>query len=270
MNAFQAAILGLIQGFTEFLPVSSSAHLVLAPAYFGWEFGEAQAFVFDVLVQWGTLVAVIIFFWGDLLPIVRATLLSLRTRKLDDPHARLGWLIVLASIPAALIGLLVKDAIQAIFVNAGLAGWLLLVTAVLLIMAEVVGKRLREMETIQPLDALIIGAFQALALLPGISRSGATIAGAMSRNLKREAAARFSFLLSVPVMIGAGLLALLDLKDIPEAGTFVAPLLIGFLVAALVGYWSIKWLLKFLATRSLYPFAIYCIVLGGFSIWLFA
>lgn len=268
MNPLQAAFLGLVQGLTEFLPISSSAHLVLAPAYLGWDISKTEAFIFDVLVQWGTLLAVLVYFREDLLAITRASLRSLRTRSLEDPLARLGWLIVLGSLPAALIGWLVRDRILGVFVMPGVAGWMLLVTAALLVFAEVVGKRQREIQSINPMDTFIVGAFQALALLPGISRSGATIAGAMSRNLKREAAARFSFLLSVPVMLGAGFLALLKLTEFPAAGSFAISLLVGFLVAAMVGYASIRWLLRFLATHSLYAFAVYCALLGTISIWL--
>ena len=268
MSPIQAALLGLVQGLTEFLPISSSAHLVLAPAYLGWDISKTEAFIFDVLVQWGTLLAVIIYFRSDLLAIIRASLHSLGTRSLEDPLAKLGWLIALGTLPAALIGWLIRDSILGVFVMPGFAGWLLLGTAGLLVFAELVGKRQREMESLSSMDALVIGAFQALALLPGISRSGATIAGAVSRNLKREAAARFSFLLSVPVMLGAGFLALLELTAFPEAESFVISLLVGFLVATLVGYASIRWLLRFLSTHSLYSFAIYCALLGTISIWL--
>jgi len=269
MTYIQAAILGLVQGLTEFLPISSSAHLVLVPAYLGWDIHESQAFIFDVLVQWGTLLAVLIYFRKDILLISRATLRSLKNRSLNDTNAKIGWMIIIATLPAAVIGLLVFDRIEVIFVLPQLAGWLLLVTAVFLVAAEMIGGRTRDLESINSFDALLVGATQALALLPGISRSGATIAGAMSRNLKREVAARFSFLMSIPVMIGAGILALIRLSEIPNMASFSNALLIGFIISAIVGYLSIRWLLNFLASRSLYSFSIYCAAFGIISIWFF-
>ena len=270
MSFLQASILGIIQGLTEFLPVSSSAHLVLAPAYLNWHFSESEAFIFDVLVQWGTLAAVIIYFWKDLRAIFFAAVSSLRSRNLEDKDARLAWLIVIASIPAAIIGFLVRDAIQSVFIQPAIAGWLLLATAGLLVMAELLGKRMRDLDKLSLLDALIIGLFQAFSLLPGISRSGSTIAGAMIRNIDRASAARFSFLMSVPVMMGAGLFALTELGQFSDLSAFAGPLIVGFIFSALVGYFAIKWLLNFVANRSFYPFAIYCTLLGFISIWLFA
>ena len=259
MSILQSLILGIIQGLTEFLPISSSAHLVIVPYLFGWNLPAEDTFIFNVLVQVGTLLAVIIYFWADLLDIARAVLNGLWQRQpFQDPQARLGWWIILATLPAGFIGLLLKDAVEAAFASPTATALFLFVTAGLLVGAERLGKRQRSIETLTWLDAVWIGFFQALAIFPGISRSGSTIAGGMTRNLQRPAAARFSFLISIPIMLAAGLLAVLDLLELPHLGAALPPFLAGFAAAAIVGYLSIRWLLNYLARRSLYVFALYC------------
>ncbi len=168
-------------------------------------------------------------------------------------------MLVLASIPAVIAGLIFKDPVEKAFGSPVAASLLLLGTAVLLIIAEWVGKRNRLFESISWLDALIVGLFQAVSLLPGISRSGSTITGGMVRNLDRPAAARFSFLMSVPVMLGAGALATVDLLKSPDFTGQIPTLVAGFITAAVVGYLSIRWLLAYLVKRPLYIFAIYCV-----------
>ena len=198
---------------------------------------------------------------------MRAVILGLvRRQPFSDPQARLGWLLVLASIPAGLFGLAVKDAIEAAFSSPTATALFLFVTAGLLLVAERVGKRSRELESLTWKDALWIGAFQAAAVFPGISRSGSTIAGGMTRDLQRPAAARFSFLMSVPIMLAAGGLALLDLAEMPAAGENFLVFLPGFLAAAVVGYFSIRWLLGYLTHRPLYIFSIYCVALGALTL----
>lgn len=269
MNYFHAIILGIVQGLTEFLPISSSAHLVIVPALLGWNFPAEQIFPFDILVQLGTLVAVIIYFWKDLVNIVKAVISGLIQRKpFADPDARLGWLIVLASIPAGIGGLLLKDKVEAVFQSASATGWFLFATAALLVIGEILGKRTRPLGTINWLDALWIGIGQLLSIFPGVSRSGSTIAFGMTRNLERPAAGRFSFLMSIPVMLGAGLVGVKDLLDVPNLAGFLPVVLVGFLTAAVVGYLSIRWLLNFLNHRSLYGFAVYCTVIAVVSILL--
>jgi len=264
MTIFQAIILGIIQGITEFLPVSSSAHLVITPYLLGWKLDEAVIFPFDVLVQLGTLAAVIYFFRRDLWEIIRAVWNGLRTSKpFGTPAARLGWLLVLATIPAGVIGLLIKDLVEAAFKDAPVTALFLLATALLLLIAEKVGKRSRSLDSLTWKDALWIGFAQALALFPGISRSGATISGGMTRNLDRPAAARFSFLMSIPVMLAAGGFSLLDLLDIPDLSSFLPSMAAGFITAAVVGYFAIRWLLAFLNRRPLYIFAAYCAALAA-------
>ncbi len=263
MTIFQAIILGIVQGATEFLPISSSGHLVLVPHLFGWEIPIAQAFVFDILVQLGTLLAVIVYFWRDLFEIAVAVLRGLWVRKpFEAPAARMGWYLVLATIPASVLGLLVKDAVEAAFGSPFATAMFLIGTAVLLVVAEVAGKRNRPFEQIDWIDALWMGVFQALALFPGVSRSGSTITGGMTRNLERPAAARFSFLMSVPVMLGAGLIAVLDLLETPDIAAFLPALVTGFLVSAVVGYIAIAWLLRYLVNHRLYVFSAYVVVVA--------
>ncbi|PWB53807.1 MAG: undecaprenyl-diphosphatase UppP [Anaerolineales bacterium] len=258
MTIFQSILLGIIQGLTEFLPISSSAHLVLMPYLFNWQITIQDAFIFDVLVQLGTLLAVIAYFWKDLFQIIKLVISGLIQRKpFADPMARLGWFLVLATVPALIAGLFFKDLIEKAFASPLAAGLFLLGTTALLVTAELVGKRNRQLDNTTWLDALIIGLFQIISLFPGISRSGSTITGGMVRNLDRPAAARFSFLMSVPVFLGAGLLAVLDLLKLPNFSGQLPTLLAGFITAAVVGYLAIHWLLSFLAKRSLHIFAIY-------------
>ena len=263
MTILQAIILGIVQGLTEFIPVSSSGHLVLVPHFLGWNFPHDPAFIFDVLVQWGTLFAVFIYFRHDLITIATAFIKGIIQRTpFADFDSRMGWYLILATLPAVVVGLLCKDMIVQAFANPKMTGVFLLVTAALLVIAETAGHRNRNMEQVTWKDSLWIGFSQVLALLPGVSRSGSTIAGGMTRHLDRSSAARFSFLMSVPVMVGAGVLALKDLADLPAANEFILPLLVGFLAALVSGYLAIRWLIAYLSRHSLYLFAVYCTVLG--------
>jgi undecaprenyl-diphosphatase len=265
MSIIQALILGLIQGLTEYIPVSSSAHLVLAPWLLGWTFDLKTAFVFDVLVQWGTLVGVAIYFWRDLWAIVRGVVNGLIQRKpFGTFDARLGWFIVLATIPAVLVGFVLKDFFEQFFSDPKAVAVLLFLTAAILLAAERLGQRQRQIESIAAADALSIGVWQALAILPGVSRSGATIAGGMLRGLDRSAAARFSFLMSIPALLGAGLIALKDLIGTPDLmGALGLPIVVGFAAAAVSGYLCIRWLLGYLQKHRLTVFAAYCAAFGA-------
>ncbi len=263
MTVLQSIILGIIQGLTEFLPISSSGHLVIAPYLLHWNIPAQNAFIFDVLVQLGTLLAVIIYFRDDLYNILRASIAGLiHRRPFTEPEARLGWLLVLATIPAAIIGVSFQQLIKKAFASPLAASLLLLGTAGLLVLAELVGKRSRQLGTITWLDALLIGIFQVVSLLPGISRSGSTISGGMVRNFDRPAAARFSFLMAVPVMLGAGVVASLNLVVAPNFVEQIPSLVAGFITATVVGYLAIHWLLGYLQKRSLYVFAIYCVAVS--------
>jgi undecaprenyl-diphosphatase len=264
MTLFQAFILGIVQGLTEFLPISSSGHLVLVPFLFGWELNPEQVFPFDTLVQMGTLVAVIIYFWKDLVSIVIAVFKGLADRKpFGTQDARLGWLLVLATIPAGLAGLLLEDMVEAAFHSARATAFFLLVTAALLLIAEWLGKRSREMDSMTWKDAIWIGLAQVLSLFPGVSRSGSTMAGGMTRDLKRSDAARFSFLMSIPIMLAAGGYSVYKLLKMPGLADFLPVMAVGFLTAGLVGYLSIRWLLGYLQNHSLKGFAIYVTVVAA-------
>ena len=265
MTILQAIVLGIVQGLTEFIPVSSSAHLVLVQWLLGWTFDEQTAFVFGVLVQWGTLVAVFVYFWGDVWLIARAVLGGLaHCKPFGSFEARLGWWVVLATIPAVVFGLLLKDRVEDAFSAPAVVASLLFVTAAILFAAERFGKRLRDLRQFDAGDALTIGFAQALALFPGVSRSGATIGAGMLRHLDRPAAARFSFLMSIPALLGAGVVALVDLfQNAALLSSLALPLAAGFLAAAVSGYLCIRWLLGYLQRRSLVVFAAYCLVFGA-------
>ncbi|MGD2252567.1 MAG: undecaprenyl-diphosphatase UppP [Anaerolineales bacterium] len=272
MTVIQAILLGIVQGATEFLPISSSGHLTLVPWVLNWRFEPSAKMAFDVLVHWGTLSALLLYFWRDLVAIVVAAADGLvHRRPFGDPAARMAWYLIAASVPAAALGLWLEDQIGKAFQNPMVVSGLLLITAAVLAVSERLAKRTRDVDAIRLPDALWIGLAQALALLPGISRSGVTIAAGMTRGLRREDAARFSFLLAIPVMVGAGVMSILDLAQRPDAASQILPMLAGFLSAGLVGYLAIRFLLAFLERRSLYPFAIYCTLagLGGLMLSIF-
>lgn len=263
MTVFQAIILGIVQGLTEFLPISSSGHLVLIPHLLGWEIPAQDAFIFNVLVQVATLIAVFAYFWTDVVSITRVTIQDLSKKQpTAHPESQMAWLLALATIPAALIGLFFNSAFEQAFSSPQIVSIFLLITAALLVTAERIGKRQRSLEKINWIDALWIGIFQVLALFPGISRSGATITGGMMRDLDRPSSARFSFLMSIPIMLAAGLFASLELFKTPHFAELLPTFAVGFVAAAVVGYLSIRWLIKFLSQKSLYVFAIYCTVFG--------
>lgn len=259
MDPVQAVILGVLQGATEFLPISSSAHLVLAPWLLGW---DSPGLLFDTMVHWGTLAAVLLYFWRDILRLIVAGLRALGQRSLADPDARIAWGIVLGTLPAVTLGLLFEDLFEALFLNPRAVSAFLLITALLLFLAERVGQRRRALPELSLVDAILIGLGQAIAIAPGVSRSGATIAAGLARGLRREAAARFSFLLSVPAIVGAGALQLVRAASGEGGGTPLLTLLLGFAAAAVAGYVCIRFLLRYLQRGSLYGFVVYCAAAG--------
>lgn len=268
MTIFQAIILGIIQGLTEFLPISSSGHLVLFPFFLNWELPAKEMFVFDVLVQLGTLVAVIFYFRKDLISIVAAFFKQLFSGKPFATHeSRMGWLLIVATIPAGLAGLFLDDLVEQTFSSPLFTGIALLVTAVLMLTAERVSQKIGNLKDVTLLTALVMGLFQALALFPGISRSGSTISGGMFRHQKRESAGKFSFLMSIPIMLAAGGLSTIKMvNEVPNLSSFLPIMAVGFLTAMVVGYFSIRWLLKFLNKHSLAWFSLYCGLLGSAAI----
>jgi undecaprenyl-diphosphatase len=266
MTIFQSFLLGIIQGLTEFIPVSSTAHLLISQYLLGIPASDAM-FAFLVLVQLGTIASLIVFFWKDLLTIVVDTLKNLsglRNFTSLPQNAKLGWYIVIATIPALLAGVLFKPLVEALFKTPLIeAAIRLFAAAVLLALAEYFGKRTRQLNSLTWLDALFVGVMQIIAVFPGASRSGTTISAGIFRGFDRPSAARFAFLMSVPVMLAAGAYESLDLLKMPNPGQFLPLLAVGFITAALVGWFAIKWLLNYLGKHSLYVFAIYCAVVGA-------
>ncbi|MBW7883057.1 MAG: undecaprenyl-diphosphatase UppP [Caldilineaceae bacterium] len=260
----KALILGIVQGATEFIPVSSSAHLVLVPWYLGW---ESPSLLFDTILHWGTLVAIVIVFWRDFIALLRAWIMSLTQRSLADPDALLAWLIIVGTVPAVVLALLFKDQFESLFLNPRAVGVFLLVTAGLLTVSERLGRhqeQARGLNQLNWIDAIVIGFAQALALAPGISRSGSTISAGLGRGVRRDIAARFSFLLGTPAFFGAGLFQLIDVgrADMGQIVGNLLPLAVGFAAAAVSGVLAIRFLLAYLRTRTLYVFALYCLVVG--------
>ena len=258
MDALQAIVLGIVQGLTEFLPISSSGHLRIVPAVFGWDDPGAA---FTAVVQLGTMAAVLLYFRGDLWRIGRATLAGLRDpeqrRTLD---ARLGWYIVLGTIPISVIGLLFADPIETEFRNLYLIGTTLIVFGLIMLWADRVSKRERGVESLSARDGVTIGFAQALALVPGVSRSGATISAGLLLGLDRTAAARFSFLLSVPAVVLSGLFELRHIGD--PGGASVGITALAVLLAFVSGYASIALLLRYLVRHGLGVFVGYRLVVG--------
>jgi len=258
MTLIHSFLLGIIQGLTEFIPVSSTAHLLIAQKLFGLPADDAM-FSFLVIVQLGTLISLFVFYWKDLLAIAKATL----DFRCSTYERNLGFYIILATIPALLAGYFLKDAVEALFRQPMLeASIRLFAAAVLLTLAEWLTKKNRSLESMTWLDAILIGVMQIIAVFPGASRSGTTISGGMFRGFDRPSAARFAFLMSVPVMLAAGGYEMLDVIRMPNLGEFLALLIVGFVTAAIVGWFAIKWLIDYLSKRSLYVFALYCAVVG--------
>ncbi len=264
MTLLHALLLGIIQGLTEFIPVSSTAHLLIGQQLLGIPADDAM-FSFLVIVQLGTLISLFAFYWQDLLRIAKATLDIRRS----TPERNLGIYIIVATIPALIAGYLLKDAVEALFSQPMLqASIRLFSAAILLTLAELLTRKNRNLDSMTWLDALIVGLFQIIAVFPGASRSGTTISGGMFRGFDRPSAARFAFLMSVPVMLAAGGYEMLDVIRMPNLGEFLPLLAVGFVTAAIVGWFAIKWLIDYLSKHSLYVFALYCGVVGAIVFFL--
>ena len=276
MVTFQAILLGILQGATEFIPVSSSGHLVLVPWVLGW---SSPGLVFDITLHLGTLLAVLVAFWRDLVDLVVARLSSVgaavsRSRA-DEARgvspetagrARVAWWILLATIPAGVLGLLWQDAFESLFGSPRWVALFLLLTGAWLVVAERLGRGLKQAGQLSPLEALLIGLAQGCAIAPGISRSGATIGAGLATGLSREEAARFSFLLSIPIILAAALLPALKLFGSGGLGIPVLPLVAGFIAAFVSGSICIRWLLTLLRGSSLRIFAVYCWAAGTLAL----
>jgi len=263
MNLIEAIILGIVQGITEFAPISSSAHLVIVPHLFGW---KQPLLFFFVVLHLGTLVAVTCYFRSELSQLLLAFINSVKTQSVeDDPFARLAWFIILGTIPAAVLGYLFNDFFEALFESPYAVSCSLLITGLVMILSERLGRQKRNMNKINLSDSMVIGIAQALAITPGISRSGITISAGLLKGLKRESAARFSFLLSFPIILGVFIQELIKVGFKIKAIDII-PLLVGFLASAASGYLCIKYLLRYLQNRKLTVFAYYCFVLGILTI----
>jgi len=259
MSILQSIILGVIQGLTEFLPISSSGHLAVVPYLLGW---PNPPFSFLVLVQVASLAAVITFYWNDIIDLSRALVFALRQRNpLLTKESSLALYLLLATIPAGIAGLFLKDFVEMAFTTPSAIAFFFLITAGLLALAERLGRRYRSLNDINAMQALIIGLFQALAIFPGLSRSGSTISGGMLQGLERPSAARFAFLMSIPIMFAAGFLEIMELFNTPNASNLLV-YLPGLIASAIVSYLSIRWLIRYLSHHSLYIFSFYCLFMG--------
>jgi len=264
MDIFQAIIIGLVQGLTEFLPVSSSAHLIFAQQALGL---SDVGLAFDVLMHVGTLVAVIVYFFNDIVNMIKGFLLSLVDLKngnfigeiKKDPYKKLAWLTILATIPVGVVGVLFNDIIESMFKGLTIPAFLLLVTGCLLYASQRMNSGRIDVRNMTIKEALIMGCGQALAVLPGLSRSGTTIAAGLFAGLDKEFAAKFSFILSIPAILGA---AVFQLKDLSGGSIEIGACIAGFVVAIISGYLAISVLLKIVREKSLDIFAYYCWIVG--------
>jgi undecaprenyl-diphosphatase len=266
MDSLQAIILAIVQGLSEFLPISSSGHLILTPHFLGW---ADQGLAFDVAVHVGTLFAVVAYFRKQLIAMTRAWFGSFAGGGLT-PDARLAWCVVIGTVPVGIVGLLFNDLIEKMLRNPLFVAGTLSVFGLLMWLADRLGRQQRDEYTVGWRDAILIGCAQALALMPGTSRSGVTMTMARTLGLTREAAARFSFLLAVPGIAMAGGYELLQLLGEPDGSVDWSMMSLGLVVSAITGYFCIHWLLKIIGRIGLAPFAIYRFALAALIVVVFA
>lgn len=259
MSALHAIVLGAVQGLTEFIPISSSGHLVLVPEALGW---DEPGLAFDVMLHVASLVALIGYFRKDLMALVKGVLGG------DSASRRLFLLLIVGTIPAAIAGIVLADYFEESFSDAKASALQLLMTAAILVGAELVlryhqarNERLRDIDDLNMKDATVIGVAQAISILPGISRSGSTIAAGLGLKMERDDAARFAFLLAIPALFGA---ALVKVPELANAELSSGAAIGGFVASLVTSYAAIAGLIRYLRTRTLYPFAVYCVVAGVF------
>ena len=267
MDFFRAVVLGVIQGLTEFLPISSSAHLAIFPKFFGWDDPGAA---YTAVVQIGTELAVVLYFWRDIWTIGSGWVRGVFSRDARErPEWRMGWFIIIGSLPIVVLGVLLQSLIDREFRNLWVIGTTLVVLGVVLGIAERVGRKTRPIEQLTWSHAVLLGLAQAGALVPGVSRSGATISMGLFLGYERAVATRYAFLLAIPAVVGAGVY---KLKDIPGGDNSygTGPTVIGTVVAFVVGLAVIHWLLQYVSKNSYTPFVIYRILLGALVLGLLA
>ena len=264
MDILQAIIIGLVQGLTEFLPVSSSAHLIFTQQALGL---SDVGLAFDVLLHVGTLVAVVAYFFSDIISMIKGFFLSLIDLKdgkfmeevRRDPYKKLAWLTIIATIPVGIVGVLFNDLVESLFTGITVPAFFLLITGCLLYVSQRMNSGGIDLSNITLKEALIMGCGQALAVMPGLSRSGTTIAAGLFSGLDKEFAAKFSFILSIPAILGAGVF---QLKDLSGGNVEIEACIAGFIVAVISGYLAISVLLKIVREKSLDIFAYYCWIVG--------
>lgn len=259
MDFLRAVVLGLIQGLTEFLPISSSAHLAIFPKFFGWDDPGAA---YTAVIQIGTELAVVLYFWRDIWTIGSGWVRGVFSREARQaPEWRMGWFVIIGSLPIVLLGLLLQDLIDKEFRNLWVIGTTLIVLGIVLGLAEQIGRKSSPIENLTMRHAILLGLAQAGALVPGVSRSGATISMGLFLGYERAAATRYAFLLAIPAVVGAGVYKLKDIGGENDYG--VGPTIVGTVVSFVVGLAVIHWLLRYVSTRSYTPFVIYRIGLGS-------
>ena len=272
ISYFQAAVLGLIQGVSELFPVSSLGHAVVLPHLFGWNIHQnAEYFLtFLVAIHFATALVLLGFFWEDWVRIVKGLGRSLRDREIRDSDARLGWLLIVGTIPAGILGLTLQDSLRKLFASPEYASIFLALNGVMLFGAEALRRRApvvaddddeRIARTVGWWQAFTVGAAQAIALIPGFSRSGASMSGGLLVGLSHKDAARYAFLLATPIILAAAVLKLPDLAGSQGDGVR-GPALVGALCAAAAAYFSVRFLMRYFETRTLIPFAVYCLCAG--------
>lgn len=270
MNALEAAALGTLQGLTEFLPISSSAHLLLARAFFGWDAGARFGLAFDVACHVGTLLAVLVYYRRDAAELARAAARPRTWLGAPGDSAALARSIAVGTVPIGVVGLAAADLVTGPLRTVSAAGAALVLGAVLMLAAERAGPRARDETTLGPWEALGLGLAQASALVPGVSRSGAVLVVAMFLGLRRERAARFAFLLGIPAILAAGGKAALDLAEQGVAPGGFGLLAVGAVSSGVVGYAAVKGFMRYVSRHSLAPFAAYRVVLGAAALaWVF-
>ncbi|MDG4766257.1 undecaprenyl-diphosphate phosphatase [Solwaraspora sp. WMMD406] len=261
MSWIEVIVLGVVQGLTEFLPISSSAHLRITSALF---FEADAGASFTAVTQLGTEAAVLLYFAKDIWRISKTWIVGIWDSSVrSDPDYRMGWYVIIGSIPIGVLGLLFKDQIRTGLRNLWITATVLIVFGLILAVAEYWGRQTRTLQRLTARDSVVMGFAQAMALIPGVSRSGGTLTAGLFLNLTREAAARFSFLLAIPAVVMSGVFSLPDVFDPQGRAPTVAQMVVATVIAFAVGYAAIAWLLRFVAHHTLYAFVLYRVALGA-------